>query len=275
MDTGFCTACGARVPDGASFCGACGTAVKAAAPAEASAPPPVTPVEAAPAGAATPAQPAPAPPAAIPPAPVAMATPAYAAPPPTPAANPPWGRILSVLLGVGLLIFAGIKMYHAFYGGSGSSATQQIEDRIRQELTAGGQQVSEVHMTAMGADRMTGYAMFSRPGVPGSQIRTECTATRQSGTYFTYQCAPAGYGSASPAMTPTPSSTPPLGTPAPYGAPAPTAMTPERRAALLAECSREQPPALCGCAVDRIAVGTPSIQAVRECAAMLGMPPPR
>jgi hypothetical protein len=120
MDGGFCTACGAQVPEGASFCGACGTAVQAAAPAEAAvAPPPVvTPAEA-----AIPAQPATASPAAMPPA---AAAPAYA-PPPAPASNPPWAKILSVLAGVGLLVFAGFKLYDAFFGAPiSSSAVRQM-----------------------------------------------------------------------------------------------------------------------------------------------------
>jgi hypothetical protein len=270
MDGGFCIACGAQVPEGASFCGACGTAVQAAAPAEAAVAPPavVTPAEA-----AIPAQPATASPAAMPPA---AAAPAYA-PPPAPASNPPWGKILSVLAGVGLLIFAGFKLYDAFFGAPiSSSAVRQMEDQIRRDFQARGQQVSQIQLTAESRDRMVGSATVGNATIPGQGARYNCSATRQSGSYFAYTCEPAsGTAGTAASMMPTPSSLAPTGMPAAYGAPAPTAMTAERRAHLLAECTSEYAPSLCACAVDRLAAGTPARQAMQECAAQLGMPPPR
>lgn len=277
MDGGFCTACGAQVPEGSSFCGACGTRVQAAAPADSAVapPPPAMPAET-----AIPAQPAPAPPAAMPAAPPAMATPAFA-PPPPPASNPPWGKILSVLAGVGLLIFGGFKIYDAFFGAPiSSSAVRQMEDQIRRDFQARGQQVSQVQMTARSRDRMTGSITVGNPVIPGSGFRYNCTATRQSGTYFAYQCEPAsGTAGAATPMTPTPSSLAPVGASGPSAGTGLTAMTPAQRASLIARCTGEEtelanPAAFCSCAVDRLAAGISRGQAVRECATQLGMPAP-
>ena len=266
MDGGFCTACGAQVPEGASFCGACGTAVQTAVPAEAAvAPPPLT----TPAEAAIPVQPATTPPA-------AMAPPAFS-PPPAPAANPPWGKILSVLVGVGLIIFGGIKIYGAFFSSSiPSSAVHQMEEQIRHDFAARGQQVSQVRLAAQSSDMMVGTVTVGNAYLPGQGALYDCTATRQSGSYFAYRCEPApGAAGRATAMTPTPSSLAPVGAPAPAAGMGPAAMTPARRADLLAECSTEYAPALCQCAVDRLAAGTPARQAMNECATQLGMPQPR
>jgi hypothetical protein len=118
-----------------------------------------------------------------------MSTPVYAPPPPT--STPPWGKILSVLVGVGFLIFGGIKIYGAFFGAPiSSSAVRQMEDQIRHDFQARGLQVSQVQMTAQSRDRMTGFATVGNPAGSGSQY--SCTATRQDGSNFRYQCEPAG-----------------------------------------------------------------------------------
>lgn len=285
MDGGFCTACGAQVPEGSSFCGVCGIRVQAVAPAgPAVAPPPlVTTGVATPAEAAIPVQPPAAPPAATPPAPPAItpppqALPAYA-PPPAPAGNPPWGKILSVLVGLGFLIFGGIKLYNAFYGApSSSAAVRQMEDKIRQDFQARGQQVSQVQLTAENSDRMTGSVMVGNATIPGSGLRYDCTATRQSGSYFTYQCAPASGSSTS---MPTPSSMAPMGASGSSASTGLTAITPAQRAEAIAECTDEErrqvadPASFCTCAIDRLAAGISRGQAVSECATRLGIPVPR
>lgn len=181
MGEGSCTACGAQVSEGAAFCIACGTAVQAAPPDEAAAaPPPPMPPEA-----AIPAQPATVPPA-------AMTAPAYA-PPPAPAANPPWGKILYGLMGAGLFIVGAVKLYDAFYGAPVNSSTvRQLEDQIRHDFQARGQQVSQIQLTAQGRDQMTGSLTVGTPGASGPGLQYDCTAARQDASNFRYQCEPAG-----------------------------------------------------------------------------------
>jgi hypothetical protein len=120
---------------------------------------------------------------------------------------------------------------------------------------------------------MTGSVTVGNATIPGAGLRYNCTATRQSGSYFAYQCAPpSGAAGGTTAMTPPPSSLAPTGMPVPPASADLGGMTPLRRAEMLGECSREHPPALCECAVDRIATGMRSGQAVTVCAAQLGLP---
>ena len=169
MGQRFCSVCGAALSEGSSFCGACGT----------------------PAAAAGPAQPAAAPSEGMAAAPPPMASPAHA-PPPVPSSNNRWKKIGFGVLGAGALILGLVQIYNAFFGAPiNSSTTRQMEDTIRRDFQARGQQASHVQMTAQDRDRMTGYVTAGNSGVPGSEMRYNCTATRQDRSYFSYQCEPA------------------------------------------------------------------------------------
>ena len=212
MNRKFCTACGAMVPEGSSFCGACGTPVQAAGPADravappaempASPPPRATPAEATPAEADVPAPPTAAPTAEVPAAPPPMAMPVHA-PPPVSSSNTHWKKIGLGILGAGLLILGAWQIYNAFFGAPiNSSAVRQMENKIRSDFQARGQTVSRVQLTPQDRDRMTGYVTVGNAAVPGSELRYNCTATRQDGSYFRYRCEPASGTSENTTLSP-------------------------------------------------------------------------
>ena len=88
MDRGFCTSCGAAVPEGSSFCGACGKPAHAAGPAQPAVAPPLPPMPAESVqGATPPPLAAAAPPLATPLPPMPAESAQGAAPPPVAASR--------------------------------------------------------------------------------------------------------------------------------------------------------------------------------------------
>ena len=69
----------------------------------------------------------------------------------------------------------------------------QMEAEVRNGLAAQGT-VKEVELKRESDDRMTGHAVVEPSAAPGSDVRFECTAERQSesGTMFNWQCTPPG-----------------------------------------------------------------------------------
>jgi len=71
----------------------------------------------------------------------------------------------------------------------------RVENEIRQNL-ARQAEVVQIELSRQDDNRMTGYALLR--GADGSEVRTNCTATRsaENAANFDYQCAPEGQGAA-------------------------------------------------------------------------------